>query len=1499
MRPSQNRSNRPGATTASAPVARAATAAAVSVAPIETSADATLANLPAYFKKKLLSNDIRAKCDLALFLNMFSAKDLPEGVPSPLPPPLETRPAEVVKRAGVTFENDVFQRIVAIFGDLAAAEPSYRDDGVTLKTFKDIDILNVLRRPVPPAVIVQAKIDMKGAPQTRFYDAMGVGRGPDLRPEMGVFKPDLVFVRQAFPNQRVMLPDARQADMAEDDRRLVIGIADAKHASEPNPSYEAEAVLYAVILANWLAANGLAGRYAVDASPRLWTRGADVDAIMSDLHPADPRARLGDLERALEEVNVGVHAQELRRFVSSRMPSILARGKALGWKALGWHVSAACSGCEWLGNKDWLTPEQRKIYETREHDYCFKRAQENGHLSRIPGLTRGAAKALARHGVDSLEKLAHLDQSSPAWRSHTSLTAMRRTLPHQAESLRSDAVSTDETRVDGTLPAYADLTLNIFVENDAGSGILAGVGVTSALFGEEGGKPQIVSAGFVTDRKERDDEGRMVSALLAHIGNLLSNATKVAKPKFGPPTASIVFWRRAHFDDLSNAIGRHMSRAVAEGGEAMAALAWLFPASSLQARGDALRQPSVSFLADSVRRLVRTPVPHALTLADVASRYNHTTDKKPLPHPFYVDPFSDKIPRERIYEIWEMHEEDTKDLRVKTLLDGGKEAKDPNGHPIMRIRTVTRPEFKEMFEAALTKRAGLISSIALRLRREMRGRLLARAAPISLSPPTWRDGVAFDAKLWIGRAQFAFAHDQQRTLLRYMSEPEEVEASNEGLRLERLLSTDADGTMTFAVVAGALASKMKAPDGNVVLVPEGVAGLAAMTTSALLKARGEEIEEDLISASRAPVHSVFSAALKEFDRAAGIAKVRFVGGAKSKKARLRSLVLSALDTDMTTNACVFSGMPPDITNRRLIAVLDALGNPPVADADPATMTAIGASAAPAPGTSPVRPASLVLWRAGDLAERTVASPAETASIVAVSAGRGLDASQQAAVSACSERALTIVWGPPGTGKTNTLTGFLHGLAALHGRRGTARNILVSGPTYKAVGELAQRLIGALSQDATFPATVALVGAREMATVKDVPRHLDVVVTEADEGSDFVRLAERLHDRPGVTIVCAITHQCARMAAKASKVPGNRWTGVVHEMFDTVVIDESSQVDMTTAVFPLALLREGGQVIVAGDHLQMPPVQTVEPPVGAEHMVGSIQAYLIARFGIEPVALEVNYRSNAEIVGYCRGLGYPARLRSAFPDTRLSRFSRNATPAKVASVNQAIGSRLLSLDLPWSKAFEEVLVPERGICALTYADGISGQTNAFEASIVASIALALRGSFSKGLQGYRDGTGSDEPWDLEGFFGKGIGVVTPHRAQRAGVVGALVKAFPDAPPALVEESVDTVERFQGGERHTILVSFGVGDPDVILGEERFLMGLERTNVAISRAMAKCIVLMSDEMTAHIPVDRKASSGAHAIRGIVDDWCDGTLAAPVAGGAEDGRIVTARWRSPRPT
>src|SRR4029078_9574214 len=70
---------------------------------------------------------------------------------------------------------------------------------------------------------------------------------------------------------------------------------------------------------------------------------------------------------------------------------------------------------------------------------------------------------------------------------------------------------------------------------------------------------------------------------------------------------------------------------------------------------------------------------------------------------------------------------------------------------------------------------------------------------------------------------------------------------------------------------------------------------------------------------------------------------------------------------------------------------------------------------------------------------------------------------------------------------------------------------------------------------------------------------------------------------------------------------------------------------------------------------------------------------------------------------------------------------------------------------------------------------------------------------------------------------GLGVVVPHRAQRA----ALRALFPDVAEA---GGIDTVERFQGGERDLIVVSATASDPEFVLAEGSVLLEPKRLHGA---------------------------------------------------------------------
>ena len=60
------------------------------------------------------------------------------------------------------------------------------------------------------------------------------------------------------------------------------------------------------------------------------------------------------------------------------------------------------------------------------------------------------------------------------------------------------------------------------------------------------------------------------------------------------------------------------------------------------------------------------------------------------------------------------------------------------------------------------------------------------------------------------------------------------------------------------------------------------------------------------------------------------------------------------------------------------------------------------------------------------------------------------------------------------------------------------------------------------------------------------------------------------------------------------------------------------------------------------------------------------------------------------------------------------------------------------------------------------------------------------------------------------------------------------------------------------------------------------------MAVSRAMAKCVIVMSVEMAGHVPADVHATSEAHAPRGIMDEWCNPRRTSEMIVDAQLGRV-----------
>jgi hypothetical protein len=125
--------------------------------------------------------------------------------------------------------------------------------------------------------------------------------------------------------------------------------------------------------------------------------------------------------------------------------------------------------------------------------------------------------------------------------------------------------------------------------------------------------------------------------------------------------------------------------------------------------------------------------------------------------------------------------------------------------------------------------------------------------------------------------------------------------------------------------------------------------------------------------------------------------------------------------------------------------------------------------------------------------------------------------------------------------------------------------------------------------------------------------------------------------------------------------------------------------------------------------------------------------------------------------------------------------------------------------------------------------------------------------------------------------EGLGIVVPHRAQRA----ALQQSFPELciiEPATglpARSAIDTVERFQGGERTVIMVSATESDRAYLLASSEFLLDPRRLTVALSRAKRKMILVASHSIFSLFSTDEETFANSLLWKNLLRRTCSTLL------------------------
>lgn len=1390
--------------------------------------------LPRELSKTKLSLYLRTQCDKELYLSLFKG-NVAAFKAAGMPAPLKSRPnVQLITGAGMDFEKDQYKMLVTRMASHVRYAPS----------FSPLNLATALAAVPTPCACIQPQVDLESF-RGAFLSRIGLTPPEQaLIPTLNSMRPDLVLVRASIANDWEILPTGNRAQRSTDDGRRALSVVDLKNVSEANASYAAEVCLYAVVLANWLVHVGLADKFYVSASLYLWTR--PELASFEEFHTKNPAAPgdqlLLQLIAALERdaLDFLQFMPSVRKFFKEDVPRVITKGDAGGWGVLEYHVGSRCSACDWLGHRDWLSKPDETVYLANPTHYCVARAESTQHLSRVPNLSRGARKVLEAHAIPDVTALCGVAPASAVLTQHTFLKRERRALARKATAILSSTLTLDSAAKIVTLARNASLQINVTVAFDASAGRIAGIGFHASFlppFGSTSAPAQLARRGFLVARDSDAAEWAVIQAFIdSLVGAVDAAAAKLSPGGSQRPKAQIYFWESRQYEELCKAFGRHLASVLGMKSTRQQALAWLFPAEDLLERDDGAISPAIVFVQDIVERVLNLPVTHVNTLLRVAHEYHHAKLVPNKIDTFYSEPFSNGIPRERTFEIW---------MNTSGSVNWGSNV------------TLPLSDAMHRYERVLADNAFALYSVVARLRADFKGSIKGDARPLVLSTIVGKSGVAFDSKMWSQWKRLDSATRAMESAGELASAGERLEATYRAIVLTKVRKSLGSNRYEFDVSPESLEAKIDAPSLYLTFGLIARPGFPLETGYSL----GLNTIDPAIPAQQLaqPMHRIMRVSLEQFDRAARTATARITASWSGVQLAFDA-VFAGKVVDLSKDALFLLAPAPYDDASVVDGILEAIGDPSNATPDPNAIRALGKIGKTLkPGVDAPTMASRILWGAAHESKRVVRQAAVAKSFAqqaATLAAHGLNASQRSAVHAAAQYGLSILWGPPGTGKTDTLTAFVHALVNEARGLKVGRKVLLTGPNYRAIEVLADRVLTSLRTDAGAICGFfrAYSKSHELPPPIALPAHIqggDVSLGVGRTG--YAQLETSIRDPDTITVVATTSHVVDKVAELLDPL------NTLVDAFDVVVIDESSQVDITLALRAIAALKPNAQLVVAGDHLQMPPIAIVDPPVNAEYLVGSIQTYLIDRFNLSPSPLLINYRSNRELVDYALSLGYPPTLKANEPGRRLHEVSSRAT---------ALAG--LPSGLPTSSAWEALLDPARPVCCLLHDDETASQASANEAKMVAALVFGLYKCMSDNLDPLPSGT-THSPLTPASLFERAVGIVTPHKAQRAAILTELALLFPTVPRDVMAQSVDTVERFQGGERHTILVSFGVGDIEVIQGEEEFLLQLQRINVAVSRAMAKCIVLLPQSLAYHLPSEKKVLRTAKAIKSYVEEFC----------------------------
>jgi hypothetical protein len=435
--------------------------------------------------------------------------------------------------------------------------------------------------------------------------------------------------------------------------------------------------------------------------------------------------------------------------------------------------------------------------------------------------------------------------------------------------------------------------------------------------------------------------------------------------------------------------------------------------------------------------------------------------------------------------------------------------------------------------------------------------------------------------------------------------------------------------------------------------------------------------------------------------------------------------------------------------------------------------------------------------------------------------------------------IVLLQGPPGTGKTETLQ--LAVLTHIAAHQGSRCRVLMVAPTHKAIHEFVTKL-------ARTWRAYSKQGGQDLADLQ-IHRVLSSHSASA-KPIDGIKYLNYNEDEEALTeLKNCLTNQDKLVSDSALSSPlilcvtPPGMYGLMKKIgegeppwgegyFDLLAVDEASMMRLPELILSGAFLSKKAQILVAGDHRQLPPIQAHNWEKEDRRTIEEMASFLSAQDFLRLLRQEDLGIEHVE----CKNVAdIPAdRLCETHRCHQVvAEFLREWVYQKDGIDFRSDQKQTLPFVNAATEALKVALAPQNVLVLVIHDEAESFQSNLIEAKIVDALARSVPA--------------------------ESLGIVTPHNAQRGLMKNMLSNGCENVP-------VNTVERYQGGEADFIIISSTVSDPDYVRGESDFLLNMNRLNVAISRMKKKIVIVASKSIFQFMPQDARDYDKALLWRGI---------------------------------